>query len=297
MSPSRSVRGRLRSRVASCAVVDPPESAPLDWSRVALIVAGAGGYAFVLNAFVFDGRSYAWLTTATGAIVRPTLVVNVVGVLALFGVLRWRLDRGPGTVGIRWGDPGTAVAVLAGCWLAIQAVGIAARWRQGMPLVVPADGAAIRVAVGTGLSQVAGVALFEEVVYRGLLFGHLLVRFEDRFDRSWVSFGLAIVVSAGVFAAVHVPRRLRLGTVTGSLGGDLIALFVVGVTVAVVYLRTGSLLLTIGMHALYNRPLSPVLSPEAARAVFAVLLVVLVLGWPLVDRIASAPVPRSAWTG
>jgi membrane protease YdiL (CAAX protease family) len=287
MDSSRSFRTRLRTRLGECAAIRPPTASPLRPSWLALIVLGAGGYALVLNALVFAHRTFAWVTASTGGLVRPTLVANVFGLLVLFGALRRWAGLEPRAVGIRWGAPRLAGSLLVGCWLAVQAVGVLALWGRGLPVAPRFDLDALLLATGTVLSQAAGVALFEEVVYRGLLFGTLATRFDARLERSWLAFTGAIAVSAAVFAIVHVPRRLRLGTVTGSLEGDLFALFVVGVTFAVVYLRTGSLLLTVGVHALYNRPVSPVLSPESARAVFAVVLAVLVVAWPLVDRLSA----------
>ena len=287
MDSTRSLRTRLRTRLAECAVTSPPTASPLRPSWLALIVVGAAGYALVLNALVFAHRTFAWVTASTSGLVRPTLVANVLGLLVLFGAVRWRAELEPREVGIQWGSPRLVGSLLVGCWLAVQGVGVLALWRQGTLVAPGVDLDALLIATGKVLSQAAGVALFEEVVYRGLLFGSLARWFDTRLERSWLAFPGAIAVSAGVFAIVHVPRRLRLGTVTGSLEGDLLALFVVGVTFAVVYLRTGSLLLTVGVHALYNRPVSPVLSPESARAVFAVVLAVLVVAWPLVDRLSA----------
>lgn len=287
MGSTRPLRTRLRARITECAAVDSPTPSPLRWTTLALIVVGAGAYALLLNVLVFAPRTFAWITASTGGLVRPTLVANLLGLSILFGALSWRAGPGPRSIGVRWGRPRLAGGLLVGLWLGSQGVGVLGLWAQGTPVAVTFDLDALLVATGEILSQAAGVALFEEVVYRGLLFGFLLTRFDGYLERSWAAFAGAIAASAGVFAVVHVPRRLQFGTVTGSLEGDLIALFVIGVTFAVVYLRTGSLLLTVGVHALYNRPVSPVLFPEAARAVFGVLLIVLVIAWPLVDRVPS----------
>lgn len=263
----------------------------MGWSTIGIVVCGAAGYAFVLNAVVFDLPVVQSLAPATDAIIRPTLVANLAGVLAVFGFLRWRTGFHPRALGINWGRPRVAICITILAWVITQAVGVPAVVTAGESVGLAINAAQFRFGFGAFLAQVAGAALYEEVVYRGLLLGQLLDRFESVLH-DWVAIGGALGFSAGIFAIVHVPHRLRLGTVTGSLRGDLLALFVVGVTFGAVYLRTGSLLVTTGFHALYNQPVSPVLSPESARAVLAVLLVVVVIGWPLRTRMGSGDALR-----
>jgi membrane protease YdiL (CAAX protease family) len=262
----------------------------MGWSTVGIVVLGAAGYAFVLNAVVFDLPVVQSVAPATGGIVRPTLVANLAGLFVVFVILRWRTGSHLRALGINWGRPRVAGATVVLAWFLTQVVGAAALVTAGESFGLTISADRFRFGLGTFLAQVAGVALFEEVVYRGLLLGQLLDRLKSFLD-DWAAILGAIVLSAVAFAIVHVPHRLRLGTVTGSLSGDMVALFVVGVTFAVVYLRTGSLLVTIGFHALYNRPVSPVLSPEPARAVLAVVLVMVVIGWPLLAEMGSVDSP------
>lgn len=289
MDETPPLRERFRSRFAALTPVWPPDPPVLRWSTLLVVVVGAAGYAIALNAFVVPGRSVPWLRHATTD-GWPTLLANLFGVVAVSGLLHWRAGFGPADVGVRRSDLGIALAILGGCWVLIQVVGAVALWHRGVPIASwfrPEPGNGFQhgtVALVALLAHVAGVALFEEVVYRGVLFGQLAVRFEAVLGRPLLGHTAAIVAAAAVFAIAHVPHRLRLGTVTGSLEGDLVALFAVGVTFAVVYLRTGSLLLTIGFHGLYNRPTSPVLEPRTARAVLAVLLVAVVIAWPVVER-------------
>lgn len=53
------------------------------------------------------------------------------------------------------------------------------------------------------------------------------------------------------------------------------------------YLRTGWLLVGVKFQAMYNRLVPHVLSPEVARGGIAVVLIVVVMAWPFVDRVLS----------
>lgn len=73
--------------------------------------------------------------------------------------------------------------------------------------------------------------LVEELIFRGLIFGWLRAR---------LPLWLAVVVSAAVFAGAHVIPVL------------LPALFAIGLVLAIVYQWTGSLWVTVLLHAMQN---------------------------------------------
>ena len=79
------------------------------------------------------------------------------------------------------------------------------------------------------------VGLLEELTFRGFLLQHL---------RS-CSRSLAIIVSSGLYAVVH----LKTLAWTDATSRELIGLFLLGVVLAVSALRTGTLYMAIGLHA------------------------------------------------
>ncbi len=96
--------------------------------------------------------------------------------------------------------------------------------------VLPEDPDRLQVALG-GAVVVLGAPVGEELFFRGLLFGALRRRYEFR---------AAAVISAAVFAVFHVlPLLMPL-------------LFAVGIGLAYVYERRGSLLAAIAAHAGFN---------------------------------------------
>lgn len=96
--------------------------------------------------------------------------------------------------------------------------------------VLPADPASAQILIG-GIVVVLGAPFGEEVFFRGFLFGALRRRFR---------FAGAATMSAAAFAAFHVlPLLMPL-------------MFVVGLGLAYVYERTGSLFGAIAAHAAFN---------------------------------------------
>lgn len=77
-----------------------------------------------------------------------------------------------------------------------------------------------------------GAPIFEEIVFRGILFPFILSRLERP--------GLATAITSVIFAAMHFHLP------------SFIALFVLSAALCFAYWRTGSLWVCIGMHALFN---------------------------------------------
>jgi membrane protease YdiL (CAAX protease family) len=130
-------------------------------------------------------------------------------------------------------------------WAAVGAyacyVGFALAWA---PLVHPHQedvtrdlglGEGTLGAVAAGILIVVAAPISEEVFFRGFMFGGL---------RNRLSFGLAAPLSAAIFGAFHFTGPDSVGV--------LLPLAVLGFAMCWVYERTGSILPTIGMHALNN---------------------------------------------
>jgi membrane protease YdiL (CAAX protease family) len=100
--------------------------------------------------------------------------------------------------------------------------------------------------------MVGGIAIFgpivEEITYRGLLFNTVVERGSAR---------AAILITAAVFSLVHLvgldPGDAEgLGQITLTFIPPLVALFVVGLVLAIVRSRTGSLSAPIFLHGGFN---------------------------------------------
>ena len=125
----------------------------------------------------------------------------------------------------------------------------------GLLLGLGALGAIVAIGLATGAYQIAItpdrvrlwrtvigfipaamlVSVLEELVFRGFILQHLLVR----------SRSLAIIVTSVLYALVHLKRPTLVLSTYLELGG----LFLLGCVLAISYLRTRQLYLAIGLHA------------------------------------------------
>jgi membrane protease YdiL (CAAX protease family) len=89
------------------------------------------------------------------------------------------------------------------------------------------------------VSTVFVAPFVEEIVFRGFFFNMLRRTFRNRLPAGFADFS-AVVISAAIFAGVH-------GTLSG-----FPALFIMGMVMAEVYRRTGSLYASMAMHFVNN---------------------------------------------
>jgi len=221
--------------------------------------------------------------SATGGLVTATLLVNLlnvavvlIGLLIIVGGLRLK------DLGLERSKLSVAVGVTIGLWVALQAVAASVSLVQtGTVRINPSWGQArIGVMLGLLVAQLFGNALYEEILFRAVLLDQLVLKLRDR---RW-GFPLALVGSQTVFALLHVPNRLLRGDTLAEMAGGLGLLFLMGLLFALVYHRTGNLLVAIGVHAVNNSPTMLVATPLSGQFFVTVLLVGLVAAWPVLRR-------------
>lgn len=204
----------------------------------------------------------AWrLAKGSGGLVNLTLSANLLN-FALFvvGLLIIGLRQQPSTLGLDPRRIPASLAVTALIFAMQLAAEAAAAWSQGEPLALSAawSGKRWSVAAGLWIAQLFGNALFEEVVYRGFFLPQaylLAARLPE--SRPETRLALALALSQGVFAAIHIPVNVA-HDVSAIF---LLVQFAIGLVLAGVYLASNNLFLTIGIHALLNEPPSPIASP------------------------------------
>jgi ABC-2 type transport system permease protein len=156
---------------------------------------------------------------------------------ATYGAMRlvyWRTKAAgvPGLIGadvrraLLWGAGGGLAAALVGvAYLIVIA-------RLGWFPAAPGGALALTptTMIWLGALAVAAAPVFEEFIFRGLIFGGL---------RRSLGLGGAMLASAAVFAIVHPPTSVA-------------PVFVLGLTAALVYERTRMLAAPMAVHAIYN---------------------------------------------
>jgi uncharacterized protein len=247
--PSSGPPGWLPPRPGLPAEAPPPEPAPApEWERAVPLWSP---FAVAFAAFVLASIAYAVIAGAAGlntdeAADSPGVVLGATfvqdGLLIGGAVLVVGLAVKGGAaaaLGLRrtrfWPAVGWAAAVLAAFWLAssILVAIFGDPPEQDIAEEIKSEDAALAVVGYIGLTCLIA-PLAEEVFFRGLLFPVLRAR---------VGVAWGVLITGALFSVVHA---------LGSPVEALIVLFVLGSGLCLLYLRTGSLLPCIGLHALNN---------------------------------------------
>jgi membrane protease YdiL (CAAX protease family) len=146
--------------------------------------------------------------------------------------------------------------------------------------------------LGLLAAQLFGNALYEEILFRAVLLDQLVLKLRDC---QW-GFLLALVGSQTIFAVLHVPNRLLQGYTFAGMAEGLGLLFLVGLLFALVYHRTGNLLIAVGVHAVNNAPTMLVATPLSGQFLVTVLPVGFVAAWPVLRRPFDRGIPDRSFT-
>jgi membrane protease YdiL (CAAX protease family) len=211
----------------------------------------------VVNLVFFAGNAFRPLASATGGLLTGSLIANLIFIAVLVGVIivfggRLRLsDLGLAPRRL----PADLLAAL-GLWSAAQIIHLAAGWWTSGTVAINPEwmerGAGFML--GLLLMQIVGNALFEEIAYRGFLLPQLYLRLTRLAAHPWARLLSALLISQAAFALSHIPNRIYLGMTPTEIGTDLLMLLGWGAFYSLIYLRSGSLLLVVAVHALGNAP-------------------------------------------
>ena len=178
-------------------------------------------------------------------------------------------------------------------WLVLHALVLGVALAEGQaPAWSEQWSARPALAVGRILADFLGVALCEETVFRGFLLTQLRLKFDRLLGgRRWPALAVALGLSQVVFALGHLPYLCyHHGTPAAELPDGLLMLFVWGVLFALVYVQTGNLLISVGLHGLVN---TPALALEAPGGIATTGLVSLALSYLLVSVLLQWRARRS----
>lgn len=224
-----------------------------------------------LSAAVFQ-PTYA----ATAGLVNATLLVNLLNVaVVLVGLLGMVGGFRAHDLGLDADTLPAGLAVTAAAWLVLQAVGPLLEPGAGLGNPLWAD-RGVGAVLGLLLAQLAGNALYEEALFRGVLFDQLVLKLRGR----RFGFEFALLGSQAAFALAHVPSGLSQGYAPVALAESIGLLFLLGLLFALVYHRTGNLWIAVGLHALSNAPTMVTAPTHVGQFLVPVLMVGIVATWP-----------------
>lgn len=254
------------------------------WTVIAAVAVAASVLVIgAVAAFQYD--LFTPITRATGGLINDTLVANffllaiiVVGIMFAWGKL------GPRDVGLRREKLGTGVVMTAVLWLFAQlALLIYQVATGGMVELNPLWQRGATVVIGLLIAQLLGNALYEEITFRGFFLPQLYLKLDRWSDRPALRMVAAVALSITMFALIHIPNRLWTGTTLAELPVSLLWVAGLGVIFAAIYLRTGNLFFTVGVHALSNAP-TMLFAGDSGYTMMACAVIIAAL-WPLATRL------------
>ena len=234
---------------------------------------------------LFPSGALGILSGPTAGLVSSTLLANTMMLAIVVGFLHLVGGLSAGDLGLRSTHLPIALGITFALWLGVNLLQMAYALGKHIPVAVNPDWEKLGAPrmLGILLGQILGNALFEEIMFRGFLFQQIRLRLLRAGRKPMTALMLGLGTSQAIFAAIHVPLRLKSGMALSALPTELALLFMLGVLLALLYWRTGNLFVAVGIHALSNAPLLAVqeqvdLSTKGAIAAGASLIVMLL--WP-----------------
>jgi CAAX protease family protein len=227
---------------------EPPQPDDRSWARSVPLWSP---FAVAFTAFILASIAYAVIAGVAGlsadeadevpgTVLGATFVQDALLIGGAVLLVQLAVKSGAAAaLGLRstrlWPAVGWAAAVLGAFWLAsgLLIAIFGEPPKQEITEEIKSEDGALALAGYVGITCLMA-PLAEELFFRGLLFPVL----RSRFGVAW-----GVLVTGALFAAVHA---------VGSPPETLIVLFVLGAGLCLLYLRTGSLLPCIGLHAFNN---------------------------------------------
>jgi membrane protease YdiL (CAAX protease family) len=272
-----------------------------NWAVIALVVlVDAALLAVAMLVILPFLQSSFPLEQVTGGLVQATLVFSILRLVVALGIAMLTGHLRARDVGLEWGKLLSGALVVFGLWIVMQVIvvlaGVVASGQVALsPIWTPER---IPLIAGDLIAQFLGNAPAEEVIYRGFLLTQVYLLLKGPISgRKW-RVTAAVLASQLLFSLSHIPQRLVTGSSPLALLPDLLLVWLVGILLAVLYLRTENLFVVIGVHALNNAPVTIAAPPSQAIAGLLplVLTIVLILIWRplmhLIERQRDAPSSR-----
>ncbi len=244
----------------------------------------------LLTAFFFTYLFQEYVThpleVATRGLVTHALVSNLIEIVVLVGGVALIMGRlRPRDIGLQARGLPNALVVTYLLWALVLMVSVLAgeidgtlAWNRYFT-VRPGT-----LHVGNALGGFLGTGLSEELAYRGFLLPQLYLLSRRRLSPG-KALAFAIVCSQGFFGLNHVPAGLVQGFALSAIALYVFHAALMGVFLAGIYLRTGNLFVAIGVHAIVNDPMLPIVSGINSSVLALALSVLLLFLWPYLSRL------------
>jgi membrane protease YdiL (CAAX protease family) len=101
------------------------------------------------------------------------------------------------------------------------------------------------------------------------------------------------MISQGIFALFHIPNQIYKGASSADMIFTLSKIFLLGIIISLIYLRTKNLFIAMGIHALWNLP-NLFVSDNIGGYIAFILALVLLVVWPLSSKANPVKISKQA---
>ncbi len=255
------------------------------WSVIIGVIVAFVGTSLLNHFVLFRHKVFFNLFDITKGFIHPILLYCLIALAILcFIIFGWGHLK-PREVGFRKAALKPALAFFLGFWLVAQVCFALLSWFRTGTLewnIVWAQG--WPAAVGFLLAHLFGTAVYEDLAFRGFMLPQLYLKFggsPDNQTRRHLVY--AILVSQVAFSLVHIPTLIfqdaNIGLIIARLGVCLL----LGVIMALLYIRTSNLFLIVVIHALIdtNTSLFNGIEDSMEHAVYVALMILVLIIWPV----------------
>ncbi len=246
------------------------------------VVAGVGVQILLLKLLITLSIG-PFLRDVTGGLVHPNLVVGALtSLFVIGGIVLWLGQLRPKDIGLSWAKLRAGVLVLLGMWMVVQ-VGVLVDALVTNEVRGPQVQVIDTTQVGYFLVHLVLAGFLEETLYRGFLLPQFYLRLKrlGTQESHWLPVAGAVLGSSILFGGVHLIKVFFYDVTLVSLLPHAGVGIIFGIGAALVYLRTENLFFSIGLHALFNFPLSLIGgSYNLPRFYVIIVAIAILIFWP-----------------
>jgi hypothetical protein len=261
------------------------EELKYDKNSLKLILAGIMviinvSYAILLFLVVYPKGLLNNIELVTRGIISITFIayipLNVLNVLFFLLIAKMSFSE----MGLSWNNLWQGLVIIAGLWLLSELTILFIDLGLGVRPLISDYWSTENVGpitLGFFIKELLGNSLFEEVLYRGILIPQLFVFFKKRefFKKDILSWIISILISQILFALMHLPSRIYAYDYTATeIVLNLLLIFAISIILAIIFLFTKNLVVTIGFHAIININLPLFTHFDFSRYIFTGLVLI-----------------------
>ena|GEM_PF-4155479 len=230
----------------------------------------------VMN-LLFRNEFFQPVSRYTNYIIQPTLCANMISIIVFAFIILFLGRLNLISLRLSFSKFKESIGLIFILWFSAQTVSVIAAGLSPDGISVNND---FNILVGSFLGQIFGNALFEEAMYRGLIYIQLYLILRKKKNNK-ISIFIALVCSQLLFSLIHIPNRLWINQ-SENLLLDLVNLFILGAVFTIIFIRTDNLAFLIGFHALLNEPFDIIKPSIPTQLIILLGAIIIAILWPLI---------------